>query len=56
MLRIGALQIEVLQVADNTVRTVRVRMLQPKDPAQATPEAGPSARIGERHGEGLGEP
>jgi Mg2+/Co2+ transporter CorB len=48
-LRIGSLQIEVLQVADNTVRTVRVRM------PRATGAAG-SAEPVERHGEGRGEP
>jgi Mg2+/Co2+ transporter CorB len=48
-LRIGSLQIEVLQVADNTVRTVRVRM------PRATGAAG-SAEPVERHAEGLGEP
>jgi Mg2+/Co2+ transporter CorB len=48
-LRIGSLQIEVLQVADNTVRTVRVRM------PRATGAAG-SAEPVERHAEGRGEP
>jgi Mg2+/Co2+ transporter CorB len=43
MLRIGGLQIEVLQVAENTVRTVRVRVLQPTGPATAGAPDAPSA-------------
>jgi Mg2+/Co2+ transporter CorB len=43
MLRIGGLQIEVLQVAENTVRTARVRVLQPTGPATAGASDAPSA-------------
>jgi Mg2+/Co2+ transporter CorB len=49
-LRIGSLQIEVLQVADNTVRTVRVRVS--RGGTGAAGSAGPV----ERHREGRSEP
>lgn len=51
-LRIGSLSIEVLQVADNTVRTVRVRVSRATG---ATGVAG-SAEPVERRGEGRSEP
>jgi Mg2+/Co2+ transporter CorB len=49
-LRIGSLEIEVLQVADNTVRTVRVRVS--RGGTGAAGSAGPV----ERHREGRSEP
>jgi Mg2+/Co2+ transporter CorB len=51
-LRIGSLSIEVLQVADNTVRTVRVRMSR----ATGATSAAGSAEPVERRGEGRSEP
>ncbi len=56
MLRIGGLQIEVLQVAENTVRTVRVRVLQPTGPATAGAPDAPSAGAGKGQRQRLGEP
>ena len=50
-LRIGSLSIEVLQVADNTVRTVRVRVSRATGATDAAGSAEPVERRGERRSE-----